>query len=95
MDVPPDECRDRLRFRLNDASGVLRFVEFEIVDTPACRDLETTLRDYLVGRPLAEVDLEYLQELRCAGRCECIHTVIGEVQKHQALFLQDRRKKPA
>lgn len=95
MDVPPDECRDRLRFRLNDASGVLRFEEFEIVGAPACSNLETMLRDYLVGRPLAEVDLEYLRELRCTGRCECIPTVIGEVRKHQSLFLHDRRKKPA
>ncbi len=95
MSVPPDECRDRLRFRLNDASGVLRFVEFEILGTPTCRDLETTLRSYLVGRPLAEVDLDYLRTLHCAGRGDCVHAVIREVQKHQALFLHDRRKRPA
>lgn len=80
------DCHDKLRFRLNDDTGVLRFMEFEILNTPACQDMEKTLREYLVGRALADVDLEYLRSLTCTGKGECMQTVIREVQKYQHLF---------
>ena len=82
----PDGCHDRLRFRLNDDSGVLRFMEFEILNPSRCRDVEETLREYLVGRALVDVDLDYLRELTCTGDGECTQAVIREVKKHQHLF---------
>ena len=81
-----EQCDDRLRFQLSDESGVLRFVEFEIVDASRCRGMEETLREYLLGRALADVDLSYLQKLPCGGNGDCMHALIREVQKYQYLF---------
>ena len=90
-----EDCHDKLRFRLNDDSGVLRFVEFEIRSAPICRDVEKTLREYLVGRALAEVDLDYLRRLTCAGNGECMRAVIREVQKYQRLFVRNHEDESA
>lgn len=89
------DCRDRLRFRLSDASGVLRFVEFEILDHDECHDMETTLREYLVGRALADVDLDFLRGLTCAGNGACMDAVICEVQKCQHLFVHRQEDQSA
>ena len=89
------DCHDKLRFRLNDDSGVLRFMEFEILNTPVCQDMEKTLREYLVGRALTDVDLEYLRNLTCTGNGECMQTVIREVQKYQHLFVRNDDGQPA
>ena len=90
-----EACHDKLRFRLNDDSGVLRFMEFEILNTPACDDMEKTLREYLVGRALADVDLEYLRNLACTGNGECMQAVIREVQQYQHLFVRNDDSQPA
>ena len=87
--MPAEDCHDKLRFRLNDDSGSLRFMEFEIRNAPTCQDVEKTLREYLVGRALAEVDLDYLRKLTCAGNGECVQAVIREVQKYQHLFVRE------
>ena len=89
------DCHDKLRFRLNDDSGVLRFMEFEILNTPACQDMEKTLREYLVGRALTDVDLEYLRNLACTGNGTCMQAVIREVQQYQYLFIRDDGGQPA
>ena len=86
-----DQCRDRLRFRLNDDSGVLRFMDFEILNPSKCQNVEENLRRYLIGRALADVDLDYLRELTCTGSGECMQLVIREVEKHQRLFARDYR----
>ena len=91
----PDDCHDRLRFRLNDRGGVLRFMEFEILNPSRCRDVEETLREYLVGRALADVDLDYLRKLTCTGDGECMQAVIREVQKHQHLFDRNHKDQSA
>lgn len=90
-----EECRNRLRFRLNDDSGVLRFMDFEILNPSRCRDMEKTLREYLVGRALADVDLDYLRMLTCTGNGECVQAVIREVEKHQALFARSHEDQSA
>ena len=81
-----EKCHDRLRVRLGDASGVLRIEEFTIQNAAECQGMEHTLREYLVGRPLAEVDLDYLRRLRCPADGECLRAMIDEVQKYQHLF---------
>ena len=90
-----ENCRDKLRFRLNDGSGSLRFMEFEIRNAPTCQDVEKTLREYLVGRALAEVDLDYLRKLTCTGNGECMQAVIREVQKCQHLFVRNHEDESA
>ena len=82
-------CSDRLRCWLSDESGVLRFKELEILDAPECREVEAALREYLVGRALANVDLDYLRRLSCTGNGECLQAVVREVQKYQVLFVGD------
>lgn len=84
-----DDGHDRLRFRLNDDDGLLRFVDFEILSALRCRGIEETLREYLVGRSLADVDLSCLRRLICPGHGECVEAVIREVQKHQHLFVRN------
>ena len=81
-----EKCHDRLRFRLGDDSGLLRVEEFAIQNATECQGMEHTLREYLVGRPLADVDLEYLRRLRCPADGECLRALIHEVQKCQCLF---------
>jgi hypothetical protein len=93
--MSPKDCRDKLRFRLSDASGVLRFAEFEILDDGECYDMKATLRDYLVGRALADVDLDFLRGLTCAGGGACLEAVISEVQKCQCLFVYNREDQSA
>ena len=90
-----EDCHDKLRFRLNDDSGVLRFVEFEIRSAPTCQDMEGTLREYLVGRALTDVDLEYLRNLACTGNGECMQAVIREVRKYQRLFVRNHEGQSA
>jgi hypothetical protein len=80
------ECNDRLRFRLSDDSGVLRFEEFVIIDALDCKDMQHTLREYLVGRSLVDVDLDYLRQLKCPADGECLRAMIDEVEKYQRLF---------
>jgi len=48
--------------------------------------MEHTLREYLMGRPLADVDLEYLRALRCPADGECLRALIEEVHNYQRLF---------
>jgi hypothetical protein len=90
-----EDCHGRLRFRLNDDSGVLRFVEFEILNAPRCRDTESRLRMYLVGRALADVDVDYLRSLSCVGNGECLQTIIREVRKYQDLFVRNAQRESA
>ena len=80
------KCSDRLRFRMSDDSGVLRIEEFAIQNAAECQGMEHTLREYLVGRPLGDVDLEYLQRLRCPADGKRLRAMIEEVQKYQRLF---------
>ena len=88
------ECNDRLRFRLSDDSGVLRYEEFTILDTLDCKDMQHTLRDYLVGRSLADVDLDFLRALKCPADGECLHALIGMIQTHKQLFARTMRASP-
>lgn len=83
-----EDCHDRLRCRLNDDDGVLRFVEFEVLNAWRCRGVETALQRYFAGRALGDVDLDYLGELTCTGKGECIHAVIREVNRYLGLFVR-------
>ena len=82
------ECRNKIRYSLSDASGVLRFTAFNIVDAPECGDIQEMLRQHLVGRPLADVDLDDIRGLRCKGDGECIRTVIRVIEESQHMFVR-------
>ena len=84
------ECQDRIRFTLSNATGVQRFKTFELVEGPECAGMGKLLREYLVGRPLAEVDLDYLQSLKCHRNGGCTLEVIEVIQEYQDLFVGHR-----
>ena len=81
-----EECKDSLRYSLSDESGVLRFDGFEIVSSAECRETQKALQEYLVGRALSEVDLDYLRGLACSRGGGCMDAVIEAVQEHQEMF---------
>jgi len=91
--MPPQECYDRVHLSLSDESGDLRFESFEIAGTPECRDVEETLRAYLVERPLAEVDMDYIRGLTCAGDGQCMSAVVRVIEEYQHLFVRDERNR--
>jgi len=82
----PEERNDRLRYSLSDESGVLRFEEFEIANALECAEIQKALQEYLMGRALAEVDLDHLRSLACRRDGECMEAVIRAVQEHQEMF---------
>ena len=84
--MSPGDCFNKVRFSLNDDTGVLRFETFDIVDLPDSCEMVEELQDYLVGRPLADVDMDYLRGLRCSGDGECLRTTIRMVNEYQQLF---------
>ena len=92
------ECRDRIRFTLSNETGVQRFKDFELVKGPECGEMGELLREHLVGRPLDEVDLDYLrslkcrymQSLECQGNGGCVLAVIDVIREYQDLFVGHR-----
>jgi len=74
------DCRNKIRYSLSDASGVLRFTAFNIVDALECGDTPEMLRKYLVGRPLADVDVDYIRGLGCKG--DVLKDIYKELKVH-------------
>jgi len=87
--MSPEDCYDRIRCSLSDEGGPPRFTSFEIVGMPECRGMEWLLQEYLVGRPLADLDVAFLRGLTCEGSAECMHAVVRLVHEYQDLFLHD------
>jgi hypothetical protein len=82
-----ETCADRIRFSLSDASGKLAFGAFEFVGGGACPEAEQRLREYLLGRPLADVDLRVVEKLSCAGGRECFVQIAAVIREHQEIFV--------
>lgn len=79
-------CRDNIRFRLSDADGTLKFERFAIHHAPRCRTCERRLREYLAGRPLAEVDLEAIRGIACEADGTCARELVDLIAEQQRLF---------
>lgn len=86
-----DQCRDRVRCGLSDTTGVLRFENFDIADAPDCADTAATLREYLVGRALAETDPERIRELGRITNPLCAQVVAHLVRESQETFVHRRK----
>jgi hypothetical protein len=82
-----EDCYNRIRYSLSDASGVMRFTSFEIIDAPQCKNTNKLLREHLMSRPVADVDLDYLRGMTCELNGECIRTVIRIVEDYQRLLV--------
>ena len=80
------ECYDSIRFSLSDLSGQMRFESFDVVDMPDCENVAASLREYLVRRPLAEVDVERIRSMECDDRCTCLGEAARVVREQQRLF---------
>jgi len=84
--MSPEECVDKVRFKLSDETGKLRFKEFDIVDVLERREIADALRKHLVGRPLAEVDVDYLARLDCPGDRRCMRAIVNLVAQYRLVF---------
>jgi len=84
--MSPDECADKVRFTLSDETGALRFKDFDIIDAPECKEIADTLRQYLLGRPVAEIDVGYIRTLECPGNGQCMHAIANVVAQNKAMF---------
>ena len=82
------QCRDRVRSALSDRTGVLRFESFDIVDAPDCADTAATLRHYLVGRGLAEVDAGHIRQVGRVTHPLCARVIAQLVQESQETFVR-------
>ena len=58
-----EDCRNKVRFRLSDRTGALRFESFDTVDAPLCPETARSLRRYLVGQRFADVNPTYIWQL--------------------------------
>ena len=81
-----NECYDSIRFSLSDLSGRMRFESFDVVDMPEYKGAAASLTEYLLRRPLAEVDVERIRSMECDGRCTCLGEVAPVVGEQQRLF---------
>ena len=79
-------CYDNIRFALSDGGGRMRFESFDIIDVPECHDVAARLREYLVHRPLAQVDVERIQAMQRAATATCIPDVARAVDELKRLF---------
>jgi len=86
MAIDPQECVDRIRFSLSDKTGVLRVEDFEITKTPQCLDLAESLKASLVGRPVADIDIDYIRGLRCQGDGQCTRAIVEAIAEYHELF---------
>lgn len=86
---PAGDCRDKVRFALSDSTGTLRFTDFDIVDAPECREVAQKLRGQLLGRPLADLDLDYIRGLSCGGNGQCIRDIVSVIEDHRAMLAPD------
>jgi len=80
------ECYNSIRFSLSDQSGRMRFESFDITDIPECGRAAAGIRNYLLHRPLQEVDVVRIRSMESDGRCRCVEQVVQAVREQQRLF---------
>ncbi len=79
-------CADKIRFSLNDRSGQLCFEQFDIIDHPECANIAEQMREVIIGKPLAEIDLDALQSIECRGSRGCIDAACEVIAECQRMF---------
>lgn len=84
-------CADKIRFSLSDRSGKLCFEQFDIIDHPACNNVAEQMRAVIVGKPLAEIDLDALQAIECRGSRGCIEAACEIIAECQRMFVPKSR----
>jgi len=79
-------CYDNIRFVLSDRGGRMCFESFDIINMPECRNTAARLREYLVHRPLGQVDVRRIQSMQRADTPTCIPDVARAVDELKRLF---------
>ena len=81
------ECKDNVRFSLSDESGYLSFKSFDIINTPECGKLARGLREYLLGRPLNEIDIDFIRSRECPHeKGLCVKQITAVIAEHLEFF---------
>ena len=83
-----DDCEDKIKFSLSDRGGELRFTEFNIAGDSSCAVMEDRMREYVMARPLAEIDVEFIRSLDCSGGNRCGLAIAKVIEDHQSLFCE-------
>ena len=83
-----DDCYDKVRFTLSDATGDLRFTAFDIINAPECTGLAEELRAKLLDRRLADIDVGEIQRMSCPGNGQCMTTIVRIITDYQDRFTQ-------
>ena len=79
-------CHNSIRISLSDETGVLRITKLESESLSQCSDGFKKLTDYLVGRPLAEIDIPHTLSLNCANNKHCIGSLANLLQDYIDMF---------
>ena len=80
------ECRDKVRYSLSDKSGVLRFEDFRIDGLTDCAAAESELRALLVGRPVAEIDVDEIHRISCPRGGACMRAIVKAISECKEMF---------
>ncbi len=80
------ECYDRIRYTMSDDGGELRFTSFQITGGSRCQGVEQELKEYLLSRPLRDLDADRIMQVSCPGGRQCIETVARVVAEQQGFF---------
>lgn len=84
-------CYDNIRFSLSDRDGEMRFMSLDIVGLPACRIVARRVREYVVGRPLRDVDIQHIRSLACPGCEGCVREMIRAIEENRRMFIRPSR----
>lgn len=76
-------CDQLFRYKLDDADGDLRFVEFELMGSLKGSRLEQALVPYLRGRALGSVRVRDLPAACCPDDGGCLNAIIQHLQELQ------------
>ena len=87
-----DDCYDKVRFKLSDETGDLRFTSFEIINSPECARQVEEIRAKLLGQRLADINTAEILRISCSGNGQCTKTIVNIITEYQDRFLHNRRR---
>jgi hypothetical protein len=86
------DCYERIRYTMNDDTGELRFTSFRILGGAECREVERTLKEYLLSRPLRDLEASRIKRMECPRGRQCIETMAQTVAELQSLVAGEGRE---
>ncbi len=86
------ECYDRIRYAMSDDGGELRFTSFQITGGTRCAGVEQELKEYLLSRPLLDLEVDKILQVRCPVGRQCIETIARVVTEQQSFFAGEKEE---